>query len=155
MRRVVSVLILSSLLASATVFAQETPAADVPAAEAAPAAEPGTPIETSAGVETQGTPGVEPGKEGTIKDRSVHESRPMGVSAMAYIPWWYGIGIGINTRFEIPIVKDGFISSINDQISLEPSLSLGYRNLLPIYSSRLSLCPLWLACAHFIGRGNG
>jgi hypothetical protein len=65
---------------------------------------------------------------GGITDRSVHEERPMGISAMLYLPWYYGIGIGVNARFEIPIVKDGFIPQINDQVSIEPSLSLGYRS---------------------------
>ena len=46
---------------------------------------------------------------------------------MAYIPWLYGLGIGLNARVEIPIVKDGFIPSINDQFSLEPSFSIDYR----------------------------
>jgi hypothetical protein len=64
---------------------------------------------------------------GGITDRSVHESRPMSISAMLYLPWYYGFGIGVNGRFEIPIVKDGFIPQINDQVSIEPSLALGYR----------------------------
>ncbi len=64
--------------------------------------------------------------DGSIRDRSEHASRPLGVSGMLYIPWYHGIGIGLNARVEIPIVKDGFISSINDQVSLEPSLGLAY-----------------------------
>lgn len=128
MRRVVSVLILSSLLCPGSVFAQEAPAPEaVPSTEEAPAADPGASVEGGAAAEGS-SPGVAPGNEGGIKDRSVHESRPMGLSAMVYIPWWYGIGIGVNARFEIPIVKDGFIPSINDQISLEPSLAIGYRS---------------------------
>lgn len=63
---------------------------------------------------------------GGITDRGEHV-RPYGISAMAYLPWYYGIGIGFNARFEIPIVHDGFISAINDQVSIEPSFSLGYR----------------------------
>jgi hypothetical protein len=64
---------------------------------------------------------------GGIADRSVHDTRPMSISAMLYLPWYYGVGIGVNARFEIPIIKDGFIPQINDQVSIEPSLSLGYR----------------------------
>jgi hypothetical protein len=64
---------------------------------------------------------------GGITDRSTHDSRPMGISAMIYAPWYYGFGIGVTGRFEIPIVNDGFIPQINDQISIEPSLALGYR----------------------------
>jgi hypothetical protein len=64
--------------------------------------------------------------QGSIKDRGRH-TRPMSLSGMLYAPWYYGVGIGFNARFEIPIVHDGFIPSINDQVSIEPSLSLGYR----------------------------
>ena len=65
--------------------------------------------------------------EGGIKDRSEH-TRPMGVSAMLYLPWLDGIGVGVVGRFEIPVVHDGFIPAINDQFSIEPSLSFNYRN---------------------------
>ncbi|MFT3924490.1 MAG: hypothetical protein QM778_18270 [Myxococcales bacterium] len=122
----VGVLIALSLL-SGSALAQETPAAGE-----AGQAENSETIEASAAPEasttTATTAAVEPGKEGTIKDRSIHESRPIGISAMAYIPWYMGVGIGVNARVEIPIVKDGFIPSINDQISLEPSISVGYRS---------------------------
>jgi opacity protein-like surface antigen len=81
--------------------------------------------------------------QGGIKDRGVHH-RPMGVSVMAYVPWYYGIGIGFNARFEIPIVHDGFISSINDQVSIEPSFSMAYRtrDYGSGYSDRLSFLDL-------------
>lgn len=65
--------------------------------------------------------------DGSIKDRSVHDSRPLGVSGMLYLPWYFGIGIGFNARVEIPVVKDGFIPQINDQFSIEPSFSVAYR----------------------------
>lgn len=64
--------------------------------------------------------------DGTIRDRSVHASRPLGVSGMLYIPWYHGIGIGLNARVEIPVVKDGFIPQINDQFSIEPSFGIAY-----------------------------
>ncbi len=64
--------------------------------------------------------------DGSIKDRSVHASRPLGVSGMLYIPWYHGIGIGLNARVEIPVVKDGFIPQINDQFSIEPSFGIAY-----------------------------
>ena len=66
-------------------------------------------------------------RPGAIRDTSAH-TRPMGISGMLYLPWYYGIGIGLNARFEIPVVHDGFIPAINDQFSIEPSLSLGYRS---------------------------
>lgn len=62
---------------------------------------------------------------GGIRDTSP-QARPQNLSVMAFIPWWYGIGIGAMARYEIPIVKDGFIPAINDQFSLEPSLALSY-----------------------------
>ena len=66
-------------------------------------------------------------REGAIRDTSRH-TRPQGISAMLYVPWLYGPGIGINARYEIPVVPDGFIPAINDQFSIEPSLGLGYRS---------------------------
>ena len=66
-------------------------------------------------------------REGGIRDTSQHQ-RPQGISGMLYVPWIYGIGVGVNLRYEIPVVKDGFIPSINDQFSIEPSLSLSYRS---------------------------
>ncbi len=56
-----------------------------------------------------------------LKDRQVHDSRPLSASILAYAPWWYGFGIGAIGAFEIPIVPDGFIPALNDQISLEPA----------------------------------
>ncbi|HEY6882275.1 MAG TPA: hypothetical protein VI299_29795 [Polyangiales bacterium] len=76
------------------------------------------PVYASAPAPAEGAPG-------TIKDRSAHD-RPISLSAQAYIPWWYGFGIGVRLGGEIPIVKDGFISSINDSVSIEPNLFLAY-----------------------------
>jgi hypothetical protein len=63
--------------------------------------------------------------DGSIRDASA-KRRPFTLSALAYVPWWYGIGIGARVGFEIPIVHDGFIPSINDSFSLEPSFALAY-----------------------------
>lgn len=47
---------------------------------------------------------------------------------MFYAPWWYhGIGAGGMVRYEIPIVKNGFIPAINDQFSLEPALGFAWQ----------------------------
>jgi hypothetical protein len=84
---------------------------------------------TPAAVETAPTESApESGSEGGIRDTSIHEDRPFALSGMLYIPWYYGIGIGAMARFEIPVVKDGFIPSINDQFSIEPSIGFGYRS---------------------------
>lgn len=60
-----------------------------------------------------------------IKDTSIHH-RPYSASALLYVPWWYGIGIGLKLGFEIPIVHDGFIPKLNDSFSLEPSFTFAY-----------------------------
>jgi hypothetical protein len=62
---------------------------------------------------------------GGIRDDSAHR-RPFTLSVLAYVPWWYGIGIGARVGFEIPIVHDGFIPSLNDSFSLEPSFAFAY-----------------------------
>jgi hypothetical protein len=89
-----------------------------PAATGAPA--PVAPLYTSPSVSQ-----APPAAEGSIKDISVHR-RPMALSMMAFVPWWYGIGIGPSLAFEIPIVHDGFIPRVNDQFSIEPSFSFAY-----------------------------
>jgi hypothetical protein len=53
-------------------------------------------------------------------------SRPFSASAMLYIPWYWGFGIGVVGRFEIPILPQGFIAGMNDQLSIEPSMSFAY-----------------------------
>jgi len=121
-RRLMFVVCCWSLI-STQVLAQE-PAEEAPSGDEAASA--------SSGAEAGS------GRPGAIRDTSDH-TRPLGVSAMAYIPWYYGFGIGVNARVEIPIVADGFISAINDQVSLEPSLGLGYRSYgLGAYSDSLT-----------------
>jgi hypothetical protein len=61
----------------------------------------------------------------SIHDTSTHQ-RPFALGVMAYVPWIYGIGIGLSTAFEIPVVHDGFIRSINDAFSIEPSFAFAY-----------------------------
>jgi opacity protein-like surface antigen len=121
--------ILATALSPLGAWAQDAAeGAAQPEASTEGAAAEGAPEASVTSEPAAGTATVEPGKEGTIKDRSVHESRPYTLSAMLYVPWWYGIGIGVNARFEIPVVKDGFIPQINDQFSIEPSLSFDYRS---------------------------
>ena len=121
-----SLLLVSS--AAAAQGAQPAPST----APAEPSAEEGglsPEAQTQAAVaaETTPPPANEHDGDGSIKDRSQHK-RPYGLSGMAYMPWYFGIGIGVVARFEIPIVHDGFISSINDQISLEPSFAIAFRS---------------------------
>lgn len=74
-----------------------------------------------------GAPAHEGGAGGGIRDTSDH-ARPMTASGLLYVPWFRGIGIGVKLGFEIPIVPNGFISKLNDSISLEPAFSIGYTN---------------------------
>jgi hypothetical protein len=124
--------------AQAQTTAPPEPAAAAPAPSdpaAAPIAEPAaaTPAEgpVVSGAALAPTPVYSPApppppaEEGTIKDTSEHR-RPMALSAMAFVPWWYGIGIGASLAFEIPIVHNGFIPGINDSFSIEPSFSFAW-----------------------------
>lgn len=123
MKRFVRALIVFTALShSASLFAQEAidpnaePPAPPPAAEAAPATTtylPATP------------PPPPPAQPGSLKDSS-DKSRPLGISVMGWLPWWHGFGIGVKAGVEIPIVPNGFISSLNDSISIEPSFSLAF-----------------------------
>jgi hypothetical protein len=65
------------------------------------------------------------GNGGGIKDNGPHR-RPMAVSLMLSTPWRYGFGVGFTGGFEIPIVHNGFIPSINNSFSLEPFLTINW-----------------------------
>lgn len=65
------------------------------------------------------------GEPDSITDTSA-QTRPQNLSVMAYVPWYYGFGIGANVRYEIPVVPNGFIPTINNSFSIEPSLGLAY-----------------------------
>jgi hypothetical protein len=58
----------------------------------------------------------------TIQDTSTH-ARPNELSLMAYVPWYYGIGIGVTGRYSIVILPDGFIPNINDSFAIEPGMA--------------------------------
>jgi hypothetical protein len=61
----------------------------------------------------------------SIKDAGAHR-RPFALALLGYVPWFHGIGIGVSTAFEIPIVHDGFIPRLNDAFSIEPSFGFAY-----------------------------
>jgi hypothetical protein len=67
----------------------------------------------------------ESGPPDSITDTSIH-TRPTDLSVMLWLPWYYGFGVGGVVRYEIPILPDGFIPSINDEFSLEPSFGVAY-----------------------------
>src|SRR5205814_937175 len=60
------------------------------------------------------------GEGGGIRDGS-HHRRPFQVSVFGVISddVSYGLGAGLAARFAIPLLSDGFISSLNDSFELE------------------------------------
>jgi hypothetical protein len=68
---------------------------------------------------------VESGPPDSITDTSIH-TRQSDLSVMLWLPWYYGFGVGGVVRYEIPILPDGFIPTINDEFSLEPSFGVAY-----------------------------
>ncbi len=60
------------------------------------------------------------GQDGLF-DMAPHH-RQTDLSLMFWLPWYYGFGVGGEVRFEIPIVPDGFIPTLNDEFDIEPSL---------------------------------
>jgi hypothetical protein len=66
------------------------------------------------------------GEPNSITDNSV-KTRPSDFSLLGFLPFYgYGFGIGVEGRYEIPIVANGFIPSINNSISIEPSFGISY-----------------------------
>jgi len=63
----------------------------------------------------------------TINDTTAHTRSP-DLSLMAWLPWYYGFGIGLDIRYEIPILPDGFIPNVNDEFTIEPCLGLAFAN---------------------------
>jgi len=114
------IIVALNLLVAGVASAQEAPAAEGTSTEEASTEE--------ASVATDGDSTDAPTETGEgevqLKDRSVHDSRPMSGSILGYLPWWYGIGIGAIGAFEIPIVPDGFIPALNDHISIEPAFMI-------------------------------
>jgi hypothetical protein len=47
---------------------------------------------------------------------------------LLWLPYYYGFGVGVQVRYEIPIVPNGFIPPINDSFSLEPSFGIAWTN---------------------------
>jgi hypothetical protein len=62
---------------------------------------------------------------GDIRD-TTNDFRPMALSMMGWLPWNHGFGFGGIVRFQIPIVHNGFISSLNNHIAIEPSFGVAY-----------------------------
>ncbi len=61
----------------------------------------------------------------SITDWSIH-ARQSDLSILAWAPWYYGFGVGAQLRYEYFVLPNGFIPTINDSFSLEPSIGLAY-----------------------------
>jgi hypothetical protein len=63
---------------------------------------------------------------GGLFDTSVHQRHNL-LSAFIDIPWGsaYGFPIGVEARFYIPLVKEGFIPTLNDEFGLEFGVGFG------------------------------
>ena len=67
------------------------------------------------------------GPPGSITDTRVHVREP-DLSVLLWLPYYYGYGFGVQVRFEIPVLPDGFIPSVNDEFTLEPSFGIAGTN---------------------------
>jgi hypothetical protein len=114
-RSSLAALLLSSVLYSTSAAAQD-PNESVPPYRPAPETRPARSKRAASASTSRAT---------TIKDSSAHQ-RPFALAALAYVPWFQSIGIGISTAFEIPIMHDGFIPRLNDAFSIEPSFGFAY-----------------------------
>ncbi len=66
------------------------------------------------------------GEPNSIMDTSAHV-RPTDLSVLGFLPFYgYGFGLGVEGRYEIPVVRSGFIPSLNNSISIEPSFGISY-----------------------------
>jgi len=64
----------------------------------------------------------------SITDTTAHQ-RPTDLSLLLHLPFYgFGFGIGTQARFEIPVLHEGFIPSLNDSISVEPSFGIAYNS---------------------------
>lgn len=70
------------------------------------------------------------GARDSITDNSP-KRRPESASVLAYVPWYHGLGFGLTGRFEIPVVHNGFIRSLNNSFSIEPSFGVDWSHWGP------------------------
>lgn len=73
-------------------------------------------------------------QSGGLLDRGTHEREQM-LSFFGTLPWSYGFGFGLGARYGIPVVKDGFIPTLNDSFSIEFGGDLWYANYGVLSSS--------------------
>ena len=77
-------------------------------------------LASSLGFAQEGSAIAPQGTPNSISDTGPHTRQP-DLSLLAWLPWYYGVGIGLDARFEIPILPDGFIPNVNDDFTIEPS----------------------------------
>lgn len=51
-------------------------------------------------------------------DRTSHDRKPE-IAVFVSMPYFYGFGVGVGARYSMPLLKDGFIDSLNDSVELE------------------------------------
>jgi hypothetical protein len=68
------------------------------------------------GGQTSGESAVK--KPGGLMDAS-EQDRPSMLSFFVELPYYGGFGIGAGARYTLPLLKNGFISTLNDSIELE------------------------------------
>ena len=141
----------STLIATGNVWAQEPAPATSSATQppppswggaestaAQPAAVPGETFDsgsnTTATNTTPSSPAAEPD---TLKDASPH-MRPQMISAFTGFSFGHFAGYGfpmmLGGRYYIPIVKDGFLPTVNDEFGLEFGLDLNFTFLSDRYT---------------------
>ena len=57
-------------------------------------------------------------KPGGLMDASEHD-RPSMLSFFLELPYYGGFGLGAGARYTLPLLKNGFISNLNDSVELE------------------------------------
>jgi hypothetical protein len=83
------------------------------------------PLAAATSALAQQQPIAPPRTAGSITDWTI-TSRASDLSVLAWAPWYYGFGFGAQLRYEVFVLPTGFIPTLNDSFSLEPSIGLAY-----------------------------
>ena len=146
----IALAVAGTLIATGTAWAQEpAPATSSPtqppppswggaeSTAAQPAAVPGETFDSGSTTTTTTTASAPAAEQDGIKDASPH-FRPQMISAFAGFQFGhfagYGVPMFIGGRYYLPIVKDGFLPSINDEFGLEFGLDFHFTFLRDIYT---------------------
>jgi hypothetical protein len=105
MRRISSMFVLATVMTASTSFAEDAPPPAATTTEAAPA-------------QSSGSKWRQPGAlfDGSEQTRSSMLSVFVG---LPYGYWAWGFPVGVGARYYLPLLHNGFISSMNDEFGLE------------------------------------